>query len=190
VQVRVSDWSLSFLPSPIPELQHALYPSIVLQARERAPIPCFSVVFSLGLTFESLKELGERHLWFSITVVLFLNLVSCFELGWMMWLHSNCGFWVIDVSGFEFIIYFESKWMDMVVFGFEQIMGAILFLVLNQNVWMWGLMQCNCSLDIWILSLVDLASLCCWIVVGCTWILGMCMHLFLGHMDFEFVRLC
>jgi hypothetical protein len=38
-----------------------LYPSIVLQARERAPIPCFSVVFSLGLTFESLKELGARH---------------------------------------------------------------------------------------------------------------------------------
>jgi hypothetical protein len=23
--------------------------------------PCFSVVFSLGLTFESLKELGARH---------------------------------------------------------------------------------------------------------------------------------
>jgi hypothetical protein len=35
-----------------------LYPSIVLRARERAPTPCPSVVFNLGLTFESLKELG------------------------------------------------------------------------------------------------------------------------------------
>ncbi len=37
------------------------YPSIVLWAKERAPTPCSSVVFSLGLTFESLKELGVRH---------------------------------------------------------------------------------------------------------------------------------
>jgi hypothetical protein len=37
-----------------------LYPSIVLRAKERAPTPCPSVVFSLGLTFESLKELGVR----------------------------------------------------------------------------------------------------------------------------------
>jgi hypothetical protein len=33
----------------------------MLRARERAPTPWFSVVFSLGLTFESLKELGVRH---------------------------------------------------------------------------------------------------------------------------------
>ncbi len=38
-----------------------LYPSIVLRARERAPIPFSSHVFSLGLTFESLKELGVHH---------------------------------------------------------------------------------------------------------------------------------
>ncbi len=38
-----------------------LYPSIVLQTKEHAPTPCSSVVFSLGLTFESLKELGVRH---------------------------------------------------------------------------------------------------------------------------------
>jgi hypothetical protein len=38
-----------------------LYPSIVLQARERAPTPCPSIVFNLGLTFESRKELGVRH---------------------------------------------------------------------------------------------------------------------------------
>jgi hypothetical protein len=36
------------------------YPSIVLWARERAPTPCPSAVFSLGLTFESRKELGVR----------------------------------------------------------------------------------------------------------------------------------
>jgi hypothetical protein len=38
-----------------------LYPSKVLRARERAPIPYFLVVFNLGFTFESLKELGARH---------------------------------------------------------------------------------------------------------------------------------
>jgi hypothetical protein len=38
------------------------YPSKVLRARECAPTPCSSVVFYLGLTFESLKELGACHL--------------------------------------------------------------------------------------------------------------------------------
>jgi hypothetical protein len=35
-----------------------LYPSKVLQARERALTPHSSIVFCLGLTFESFKELG------------------------------------------------------------------------------------------------------------------------------------
>jgi hypothetical protein len=35
-----------------------LYPSIMLRAKERALTLCSSDVFSLGLTFESLKELG------------------------------------------------------------------------------------------------------------------------------------
>jgi hypothetical protein len=38
-----------------------LYPFIVLRARERASTPCPSVVFSLGLTFEPLKELGVHQ---------------------------------------------------------------------------------------------------------------------------------
>jgi hypothetical protein len=38
------------------------YPSKVLRARERTLIPYSSVVFSLGLTFESFKELGACHL--------------------------------------------------------------------------------------------------------------------------------
>ncbi len=38
-----------------------LYPSKVLRARERASTPCFFVVFCLGFTFESFKELGGRH---------------------------------------------------------------------------------------------------------------------------------
>jgi hypothetical protein len=131
---------------------------------------------------------------FQSLLVLFSNLVSCFESSWVSVVAFKLWFWVIDVFGFESNVCFESKWMAMIVFnfvfGFEAIMGANLFLVLNQNVWMWGFMECSCSLDIWILSLVDLASLYCWIVVGCTWILGMCMHLFLGHMDFESVRFC
>jgi hypothetical protein len=35
-----------------------LYPSVVLQAKEHTSTPCPFTVFSLGLTFESLKELG------------------------------------------------------------------------------------------------------------------------------------
>jgi hypothetical protein len=38
-----------------------LYPSIVLRARERAPTPLSSAIFSLGFTFEFLKELGMRQ---------------------------------------------------------------------------------------------------------------------------------
>jgi len=37
------------------------YPSKVLRTKERASIPCSSVVLCLGLTFESLKELGVHH---------------------------------------------------------------------------------------------------------------------------------
>jgi hypothetical protein len=38
------------------------YPFIVLRAREHASTPCPSVVFNLGFTFESRKELGVCHL--------------------------------------------------------------------------------------------------------------------------------
>jgi hypothetical protein len=38
-----------------------LYPSIMLRTRERAPIHCPFVIFNLGFTFESLKELGVRQ---------------------------------------------------------------------------------------------------------------------------------
>jgi hypothetical protein len=38
-----------------------LYPSIMLRAKECALTPCPFVVFSLGFTFESFKELGMRH---------------------------------------------------------------------------------------------------------------------------------
>jgi hypothetical protein len=39
-----------------------LYPSIVVRAKKRASIFCSFVVFNLGFTFESLKELGVCHL--------------------------------------------------------------------------------------------------------------------------------
>jgi hypothetical protein len=38
-----------------------LYPSKVLRVRECVSTSYSSVVFCLGLTFESLKELGMRH---------------------------------------------------------------------------------------------------------------------------------
>jgi hypothetical protein len=43
----VSEWSLSTLPSPIPELQHALLALKMLLAKERALTPPSSVVFYL-----------------------------------------------------------------------------------------------------------------------------------------------
>ncbi len=39
-----------------------LYPFKLLWAMECVPTPSFSIVFSLGLTFESFKELGAHHL--------------------------------------------------------------------------------------------------------------------------------
>jgi hypothetical protein len=47
-----------------------LYPFIVLRAKECAPTPCPSVVFSLGFTFEPLKELGVRQLYLEVHVLL------------------------------------------------------------------------------------------------------------------------
>jgi hypothetical protein len=38
-----------------------LYPSKVLRAKERASTPYSSIIFCLGFTFESLKELGVHH---------------------------------------------------------------------------------------------------------------------------------
>jgi hypothetical protein len=55
------------------------YPSTVLRARERAPTPYSSTVFSLGLTFESLKELEVRqwmcHQWAQCNLEILIN--SC-----------------------------------------------------------------------------------------------------------------
>jgi hypothetical protein len=50
-----------FFLDPSQNSSTPLYPFIVLWARERALAPCPSAVFSLGLTFESRKELGVRH---------------------------------------------------------------------------------------------------------------------------------
>jgi hypothetical protein len=50
------------LPSPIPELQHAPLPLKVLRAKKHAPTPSPSVVFTLRLIVESIKELGVHHM--------------------------------------------------------------------------------------------------------------------------------
>jgi hypothetical protein len=60
MQARVSEWSLSTLPSPIPELQHAPLPLQVLWAGERLLTTPTSAV-SLRLTFESFEWLGVRQ---------------------------------------------------------------------------------------------------------------------------------
>jgi hypothetical protein len=58
-----------------------LYPSIVLRAKERASIPCPSVVFSLGFTFESRKEFGVHHNSF--------KLLSCLQKC-IIWRQCSC----------------------------------------------------------------------------------------------------
>jgi hypothetical protein len=50
------------LPSPILELHHAPLPFKVLRAKERAPTPCSSVVFSLDSHLSPLRSLGVRHI--------------------------------------------------------------------------------------------------------------------------------
>ncbi len=60
-----------------------LYPSKVLWARERAPTPCPSTIFSLGLTFESRKELGVRQI-MSTTPSFLANASSCLHCPTLM----------------------------------------------------------------------------------------------------------
>jgi hypothetical protein len=58
VQVRVSSWLLVNLPNP--DLGTPAHPSTLkmLRAKERAPTPSPSNVFTFGLAIESIEELG------------------------------------------------------------------------------------------------------------------------------------
>jgi hypothetical protein len=59
VHARVSEWSLSTFPSPIPELQHAPLP---LKCCELGSMPRLLLLpLLLGPTFGSFEELGVRH---------------------------------------------------------------------------------------------------------------------------------
>jgi hypothetical protein len=65
VQAYVSEQSLSTLPSPIPELQHAPLPLKMLWVKERAPTPPSSVIFffdshlSPSRSWECVKDILE-----------------------------------------------------------------------------------------------------------------------------------
>jgi hypothetical protein len=65
------------------------YPSKVLRAKECASTPCSSVIFHLGLTFESLKELGACHF-------VFREICACFNQVYSnvkhicLWLGDRC----------------------------------------------------------------------------------------------------
>jgi hypothetical protein len=61
VQVIVSNWSLSILPSAIPKLQHALLPLQNATSQGACPDSLLFYYFQFGFTFESLKELGVCH---------------------------------------------------------------------------------------------------------------------------------
>jgi hypothetical protein len=65
-----------------------LYPFHVLQTREHASPPCFSVVFYLGFTFESFKELGARQNMVStISIIAKQHLINIvFPLTYLTWI--------------------------------------------------------------------------------------------------------
>ncbi len=63
------------------------YPSKVLWARERAPTPYSFVVFNLGLTFESFKELGARHFYIRHSLLHRWAQIPC---AWIRYLASLC----------------------------------------------------------------------------------------------------
>ncbi len=104
-QLRVSDWSLSFLPSPILKLQHAPLPLYSATSQGACPDSLFFHCFSLGLTFESLKELGARQTWgmYAVSIVTlfclpcgFFHTKSTFEKGDFVefWISMDWDNWI------------------------------------------------------------------------------------------------
>ncbi len=77
-----------------------LYPSIVMRTRERALTPYSSVVFSLGLTFEFLKELGVRQMMFDN----YKNIDGDEKISWRtirrVFYNWNIEiYWMLDIGG-------------------------------------------------------------------------------------------
>ncbi len=73
---------LSFFLVPSQRSSTPLYPFQMLWAKERASTPCLSTVFSLGLTFGSLKELEARQAE-SVFVSIIVALMKSNLDGWM-----------------------------------------------------------------------------------------------------------
>jgi len=61
VQVCVSSWCLSFFLIPSRNSSTPLYPFKVLQAKECAPTPYSSIIFSLNSHLSPLRSLGACH---------------------------------------------------------------------------------------------------------------------------------
>jgi hypothetical protein len=62
MQVRVSDLVLAILPSPIPELQHALLPPKCYKLGNLSLTPCFFVVFTTNSHLSLSRNLGVLQL--------------------------------------------------------------------------------------------------------------------------------
>ncbi len=67
-----------FFPVPSRSFSTPLYPSKMLRTKERASTPYSFVIFSLGFTFEFLKELGARL------------------MGWTTWAACQGSNWVLQ----------------------------------------------------------------------------------------------
>ncbi len=80
VQVRVSSWSFSILPSPISELQHTPLPLQSAVSQGAYPNSLLFRCLLFGFTFESLKELGALHF---ATIQDFVLALTSFWL-WLM----------------------------------------------------------------------------------------------------------
>ncbi len=93
------EWiSLSLLPSPILELQHPLLPFYNVASQGVCPIPLPLAVFSLGLTFEFLKEVGMCHFcchnWMDF--LLSLATITCIALHWKKYIQTM--YWSHQIS--------------------------------------------------------------------------------------------
>jgi hypothetical protein len=91
------EWiSLSILPSPIPELQHAPLPLQVLWARERIPTPPSSAVFHLD------SHLSPSRSWECVigTGVCMIIWIATCKSCYLVWLVANLG-WHVTITSLK-----------------------------------------------------------------------------------------
>jgi hypothetical protein len=112
VQVRVSNWCLSFFLVPIPELQHAPLPQSVA-SQGVCPNSLLFHCFHLKLTFESIKEVGNTS-----KIVIFQKLwATCGDI--ILLIPFVCAFYA-----FEFPLFYSHHNCEVEVMVIPSAMGT------------------------------------------------------------------